>query len=1136
MASANGDQSDDDELFVRRRTPIPSPFHEATSQTGLECDSDDESMGNFELPPAAIQTTSQSIFGGDTKDPLAYTESDRIRSLLTGDLENQDENNSEPDNGHQPESSDHIAKFDKVIIKQESPECEEIMSCFVPAEVIDLSDTEDVPIKQEVHEDVLDWTCFVPGKVIDLSENDDVPIKQEVQEDAFWNTMADEVISIPDSDDENLAVLADETSANPYGSQEGYRTPFATDGDGNDEDVIDFGRTHEHRELQTFGKSILDKDTRKTSTCSDYLARQRERQRMFKERMRAKVSKFGPPASTNKPDGPDTSNIDDHEPNDNSWMTSDTNFDEDAAKIFHELKRSYNAKRKADINTFEDDCEFLRAQKAEKARQKRLELEYAALRGSVSEEEEEDESDEGSLFVGQFPGRRGKRRGPAKKSTQAQKKRKQNQPRKQARYNANKDLERNLLEGIAHYMQKPSEEKGKGKNKKDGENRQTGKSTWAKKDKAPTRKRPTQAGYLNNAASLLNSNVYEDAAANRDLGPLPVSYETNKAKALASMVANVPLGDRRRSEKEHIRRATVTLGTKRVIPDGEGAWKFTGMDSSLRHHQVQGAAWMKERELGNSEPLGGILADGMGLGKTVMALGLCVANKPTHQDEYKATLVVCTPALLNQWEKEIAKHITKGVFRRVMRHHSGNRQSGLGAIEDMQAADIVLTTYHEVMRSYPKTEIPEGVDSAEKLMNWWKSVWEEDRDILHKARFFRVVLDESQAIKNHLSHTSIACRALMAKHRWALSGTPIMNRIEELYPYFKFLRVECTGTFREFAESFCVEGSNDCNKRLHCILDQIMIRRTMKDKVLGFPIVSLPPTHQTTVRLEFNSVERLLYSIICRRFIRALNKASARSDIEKRPSYGFVMLLRLRQMAAHAFLIQEVLQQMFDLDSVDRLEKAAGLTEETEQNKSARDMITALRRMVVAKGQPVENSQDRQSTDPESGAPGELVAQFSQRLQQLREGSQVEELRNEHLCHRCKSIPEDPWVTSCLHVYCKECLEFLLYAAAHGDQDKALCLECGTPFSSSESCSGLKELALNDFQNLSPNLRAKKPKGGKVNMHWVAYDEELVMSAKITAVENQIKQWLEEQPDKKVIVFSQFLMMSVFQSPNHYPT
>ncbi len=353
-----------------------------------------------------------------------------------------------------------------------------------------------------------------------------------------------------------------------------------------------------------------------------------------------------------------------------------------------------------------------------------------------------------------------------------------------------------------------------------------------------------------------------------------------------------------------------------------------------------------------------------------------------------------------------------------------------------------------------------------------------------------------------------------------------MNRIEELYPYFKFLRVEATGSFKDFTRHFCVAGSSDCNKRLHCMLDQIMIRRTMDDKVLGYPIVSLPATHQGTERLEFNLVERLIYKIVSRRFIRAINKASAMGELDHKTGYGLVMFLRLRQMAAHTFLIQEILQDMFELDTVDRLEAAASLNE-TEENKPAKTIIVALRRMVAAKGEIIESTPDQQSVDLEAGATNELAIRFGQRLQGLKNTLKLEELRNEQLCHKCKNIPEDPWVTSCLHVYCKECLEFLAYAASKKDQESTSCLECGTLFETSKSCAGLKELVVDDFLDLSPDLRGRKVKTGKVNMHWVAYDDELVLSAKTIGVENQITRWLEEDPEKKIIVFSQFLMMLV---------
>ena len=122
-------------------------------------------------------------------------------------------------------------------------------------------------------------------------------------------------------------------------------------------------------------------------------------------------------------------------------------------------------------------------------------------------------------------------------------------------------------------------------------------------------------------------------------------------------------------------------------------------------------------------------------------------------------------------------------------------------------------------------------------------------------------------------------------------------------------------------------------------------------------------------------------------------------------------------------------------------------------------------------------------------------------------------------------------VTSCYHVYCKECLGFLAYEAAKKDLDVTPCRECQTPFTTSQSCAGLKELLIDDFSDLYADIKVKKPKNGKVNMHWVAYDDQLVLSAKTLGVEAQIERWLVDEPDKKIIVFSQFLMLYVYLHP-----
>ena len=112
----------------------------------------------------------------------------------------------------------------------------------------------------------------------------------------------------------------------------------------------------------------------------------------------------------------------------------------------------------------------------------------------------------------------------------------------------------------------------------------------------------------------------------------------------------------------------------------------------------------------------------------------------------------------------------------------------------------------------------------------------------------------------------------MGKHRWCCSATPIYNTVDELYPYFKFLRVPYTGSFTDFQDNYCKAGNDDCNSRLHCLLDQIMCRRTLKDTILGAPIVKLPKHNQRTVSIKFSPVEKAIYRRVFKKYVGALNR------------------------------------------------------------------------------------------------------------------------------------------------------------------------------------------------------------------------------------------------------------------------
>ena len=233
-------------------------------------------------------------------------------------------------------------------------------------------------------------------------------------------------------------------------------------------------------------------------------------------------------------------------------------------------------------------------------------------------------------------------------------------------------------------------------------------------------------------ASLLHSDVFRQQA-DEDAPEQPTFTSRNKADALKELLASVPIEHQRtaKDDSNALSRAARDFdGRGSCRADGNGMWKIRGMQTSLKHYQVMGTAFMRRRENDKNEPRGGLMADQMGLGKTLMTLANIVNGRGNGDQDCKATLLVASPALITQWQREIELHTDCGL--NFMRYTSGNRIESNTLFDVLRQHDIVLTTYHEVCRGYPKNDPPIECQTAEQKIEWWKRTYEKERGPLHR--------------------------------------------------------------------------------------------------------------------------------------------------------------------------------------------------------------------------------------------------------------------------------------------------------------------------------------------------------------------------------------------------------------------
>ncbi|MGW5315173.1 DEAD/DEAH box helicase [Nocardia thailandica] len=296
-----------------------------------------------------------------------------------------------------------------------------------------------------------------------------------------------------------------------------------------------------------------------------------------------------------------------------------------------------------------------------------------------------------------------------------------------------------------------------------------------------------------------------------------------------------------------------------------------GLKAQLRPYQERGLSWLATM---NRLRCGAILADDMGLGKTVQVLAL-LAHEREHTDETRetgeagevgATLLVCPMSVVGNWQREAARFAPD---LRVLVHHGPDRLGGGEFVTAVRESDIVLTTYALLAR---------------------------DAALLANIEWERVVLDEAQHIKNAATRQSRAARALRARHRLALTGTPVENRLEELRALFDFAMPRLLGSPQSFRARFAVPIERDRDQqavdRLRLITEPFVLRRLKTDPTV---ISDLPEKLEMTVRANLTVEQAALYQAVVDDMMDKLKDAKGMA----RKGAVLGALTRLKQVCNH---------------------------------------------------------------------------------------------------------------------------------------------------------------------------------------------------------------------------------------------
>ncbi|KAI4614385.1 hypothetical protein J4E83_007038 [Alternaria metachromatica] len=503
--------------------------------------------------------------------------------------------------------------------------------------------------------------------------------------------------------------------------------------------------------------------------------------------------------------------------------------------------------------------------------------------------------------------------------------------------------------------------------------------------------------------------------------------------------------------------------------------------------------------------LGGILADEMGLGKTIEMLSLIHTNRTEVDEDALATrkalprlqklgaevepapyttLVIAPMSLLAQWHSEAEKASKEGTLKAMLYYGSEkavNLQKLCCASNGANAPNVIITSYGTVLSEYNQVVAQEGNRGS--------------HGGIFSLEYFRIILDEAHYIKNRQSKTAKACYELSAKHRWALTGTPIVNRLEDLFSLVRFLKVEPWANF-SFWKTFITVPfeSGDFVRALNVVqtvLEPLVLRRTKDMKTPdGEALVPLPPRTIEVEKIVLSQDERDVYDHI---FLRAKSLVNANAEagtLMKSYTTIFAQILRLRQSCCHPVLTRNRNLVADEEDASLASDLANGLADDM-------DLSSLIERFTA------EGDQD--------------VNRFGAHvLKQIQDESAAE-------CPICSEEPMiEQAVTGCWHSACKECL--LSYIAHQRDKNEIpRCWNCREPINARDVFEVIRHDNVTEGDEDNHAFRATDAPPTSTQTPRISLRRIGVTgSAKTQALLGHLKKTRKEEKGAKTVVFSQF--------------